>query len=293
MSKQAPPHPEELDTLEAERESAIANVKSDGSIYPEFVTIPGHDTPEDREHPCWKPDADAEADDALAHSLGTEGQRQEIVIRKVGSIVECIYGAGRIKAARLWNLANPTERLKLRYRKMAGATNKQLARWIVVENEHRKIVSVEHKAEQAARLMQKYGETLEDVASLFRVTEQTIESWLRILDMSPEARQAYREGAVSKADLERIQHLKPEDQTATVELARENGKSLGETAAGAGLPPKSPKAPRAPRGEGSTRPGPAEMRKAMEDNTISDVAISWREALAWAAGDRPYLTKPA
>lgn len=260
------------------------------SYPPEAYTIVGLDTDDGEEHPLWDPSCNDEPDEVLAESLGTRGQLQAIVIRKNGDRLEVVAGRSRVKAARLWNTANPDRKIELRNTVRRGDSPVELVELVIAENEHRKPKPIVVRARMAQKLLN-LGRTMEQVAKLYHVHVTTLYAWLETLDTAPEIQAAMEHDGLSKAEVDEIANLTHKDQAAVLELAKEGGTTLAEAAEAAGvkLPPKRRRP--MPRSETKTRiPGRDDMRAAIEED-IADDEITWRDALRWVLGERDYLIK--
>jgi ParB family chromosome partitioning protein len=274
-------------------------------IDPRHVTIVGVDTDDGTEHPLWQPGLTGDPDEELAESLGENGQLQAIVVRKNGPRVECVAGRERVKAARLWNDANPGAPLLL-FWKLAprGADDATLVQIVIAENEHRRDKPVVWKARMAERMLSR-GRSTTDVARLFRVSAPTVREWLETLDVAPAVLSAVEAGEVSPADARAVRDIPHVDQEAALALVREQtreqmpagSRPARKVAASRGPAPKK-RAKRGPRdrpslastaGVRKKRPTPQEIKAAAEDPEIPNV--DWRVALLWSIGERPFLVQ--
>lgn len=285
--------PERSAEWEAERAAAIKNVRSDGSIDPEFITIPGWDN-DDEASAQWEPGAEEEPDEEFAVELVRDTQLYPVLIVKEGDKIESLDGRTRIKALRWWNEQHPESTIKIHYEKVSGVSVKDRARRIVISNEHRRPKSIIVKAKMCVRLHERFGESWRDIADLYRVTLQTVEAWVSSLDMAPEI-QAALDAGLSKAQADHVADMSHADQAAALELAKETGASLAQVADDIkGVIPET-RAPLRRRSGGSShtpssRPGVPEVREAIEKVDLSGITAT--EALQWVVGDRPNLLNP-
>lgn len=275
---------------------------------PAHLTIVGVDTPDGPEHPLWQPGLTDEADEELAESLGEHGQLQAIVVRKNGPMVEVVAGRERVKACRLWNDANAEKKILLHW-KLAprGIPDADLVGIVIAENEHRRDKPVIWKARMAERLISR-GRSTTDVARLFRVSAPTVREWLETLDAAPAVLQAVESGEITAADARAVADVPHVDQEAALELVREQtaaAKPAGsktaqpvKKAASRGAPAPKKRGKRGPKerpslastaGVRKKRPSPVEIKAAVEENTIADDAVTWREFGLWVLGERPFL----
>lgn len=255
-------------------------------IDPMSLTLVGVDTGDDPSHPLWD-DLD-EVDEDLAESLGEHGQQQSILVRKNGPRIEVVSGRERTKAARLWNAANPDRAITLFWRLSRGNDDARLRELVVIENEHRKEKSIVWRARRAQAMHDMDGKSWTDIARVFRVTPQTVQSWRETLDAASPILEAVIGEEFTAADAREVTELTHKDQVAVLEIARDEGTTLGEAMDLAGVrPPGRRGAARGAAGRPSGRPGVAELRAARDDKSIPDDEFTWREVVSWALGERP------
>lgn len=283
-------------------------------ITPHALTIVGVDTDDGPEHPLWQPGLTSDADEELAESLGLHGQMQPIVIRKNGPRIEVVAGRERVKACRLWNDANTGSKILLQWRLAPrGIDDDQLIRLVIVENEHRRAKPLLWKAKMAARLVDQRNRPVAEVAALFQVSSETIREWLRTLaSASPKLVEAAENGEVSAADVRKIADMTHADQDVALELVREQQAAQEQVVILADKPPRKAAA-RGPAGPArgkkrprrgprerptladaagkKKRPTPQEIRAAVEEGSLADDVVTWREFGMWVLGDRPFLVQ--
>jgi len=277
----------------AAKQALDAPRKSVFMVDPGKLVLIGLDTEDGPEHPLYDETVTDEPDETMAESLGIHGQQQAIVCRKNGDALEVIAGRTRTKAARLWNDCHPDDPIVLECRIVRGKTDVELLELLVVENEHRRDKSPIVKARLALRLLER-GRTVAQVAAVFRVGIETIKTWTGedtmsagLVDLAPEIQTAM-EGGLSIAQAQSVESLSHKDQAAALEIARETGERLSTVAEGLGV--RMP--PRRRIGSShnpSTRPSLADVRAAIEDETIDLNTIPTLRFAQWVVGDVPYL----
>lgn len=274
---------EAVDTSAAE--PRVAKLPPPGvGISPLDVTLVGLDTGDREEHPLYDDTVHDEPDEEMAQSLGENGQLMAILLRKNGPLIEVIDGRDRTKAARLWNEANPGKPILLQWRLFRGKSDAELLDAMVVANEHRKDKPVIWKARMAYRMIG-YGRSTADAARRFKVSPETIRSWLEALDAATPIQEAMLTGEFSANDAKAVTDLLHKDQVAVLELARENGTSLSN-ARDAVIGPAPRRAARSRATPSSTkRRGAEEIRSAIEDKDIPDDAFPWRKFGLWMLGE--------
>lgn len=84
-------------------------------IPPEHLTLVGIDTRDGPTHPLW--DASEHEDEDLALALGERGQddSESVAVRMMNGRIEVVANAAVVRAARLWNDANPDKAIALRW----------------------------------------------------------------------------------------------------------------------------------------------------------------------------------
>jgi ParB-like chromosome segregation protein Spo0J len=279
----------------AKKQAIDAPRKTTFMLRPERITIIGRgsladskytsplDTTDGPEHPLFDPRALDEPDAELAEGMfgpTGQGQIQPITVTKEGERYLLAAGRGRTLAGRLWNVVHSDEEpVELECKLSRGKSATELLELVIAENEHRREVPVVLKAKMAQRLLDR-GRSFEHVASLYRVSVQTLQTWLPALDMSQALQDAQASGERSKYEADKVAHLSHADQDAALELARETGARLGDV-----VEPPLPTTTRR-RGsshEPSTKPGAAKMIEVLKDAKLPD-DLPWRGVLAWAAG---------
>jgi ParB-like chromosome segregation protein Spo0J len=255
-----------------------------------------HDTKDGPEHELYDPRALDDPDEEFAEDLfgpDGQGQAQPIVVRKNGDQYEVGAGRGRTLAGRLWNHVHPDDPVEIECKLGRGKNATEWLELMIAENEHRREVPIISKAKMAQRLLDR-GRPIERVARLYRVEVPTLKGWLESLDFSPAIQAAMESGDVSKYEADKVADLPHKDQTAVLDLAREENTTLGEAAERAGVRTRQRGSSHNP----SSRPPITEIRAELEDDTIADADIIGTtpleirtHILKWVLGDVPHLNR--
>jgi ParB family chromosome partitioning protein len=165
------------------------------------ITDPKHPLYDERVHmptPQW-----------LIDSIAAKGVRTAITIRKNGDRLEVVVGRQRVRAARLVNKQRKAQGLKpirIPAYLERGVDDKNLISDIITENEHRTPDEILVKASKAARAI-RFGSSIGEVAKDFRVTPETVENWLKLLDLHPKISAAVARGEVKYTVAMRLARL--------------------------------------------------------------------------------------
>jgi ParB family transcriptional regulator, chromosome partitioning protein len=239
---------------------------------PNVVVIIGLDTPHGPEHVLYDARILEPLREATVLDMMKRGVVTPIVVRKDGSDAVVIDGRRRVMHAReanrrLAELGQPLIRVP------AGSprrgTDTDHFETLVVLNEHREADGPLNRARKAVTLLNR-GRTEEEVAQLFAVSVPTLKNLLSLLDLSPEAQQAFSLKEIGLTEAYSLARQSRDDQVRTLE-------NRPKTAA------------RVARKRGPSRAELLKQIKAVQAKPASEYNEGVIQALQFAIGDVPAL----
>lgn len=132
----------------------------------------------------------------LIASLKTQGQLQPIGIRKDGDKVVAVYGFSRVRALRAVNESVPGEKMLCKCLYLDINEFEAFTRNIT-ENRERNAVSVVDTAINIAKLRDRFGKTLDEIAALYRRSPAWVRSHLHILGLDEPTRRKLHTGELA------------------------------------------------------------------------------------------------
>ena len=243
----------------------------------EHLVIVGRDTPDGPGSPGYDVRGLEEPDEVLAASLGRLGQLENILVVRNGPKYHVVAGRRRVLAARLWNEAHDQQKILLRGVVVRGWDDARQLEATIAENELRKPDAPINKARKAQRLID-HGRSTQEICAAFGCSQQLLDSWLELLDLSPEVQAQIDREEIAAAQARELVDWPHADQTTVVQISEETKEPVRRVARA--LAPGSRR-----RWEPVTkRRTKSEIEDAIEDITIQDGAVDWRHALRWAIG---------
>lgn len=126
----------------------------------------------------------------LAESVRLHGVIQPVVVRGVEGRFQLVAGERRFRAAKLAGI----DRIPARVLELDDRQTFEIA---LIENLQRRDLNAIEKAEAFRGYLDKFGVTHEKLAEHLGVDRSTVTNLVRLLDLSPAAREAARSGAIS------------------------------------------------------------------------------------------------
>lgn len=160
---------------------------------------------------------DDESIASLAESITRHGVLQPVIVRRQGERFVLLAGERRLRASRVAGL----RRVPAILREDAGLTAFEIA---LVENLQREDLNPLDEASAYRRLLDEGDRTQTDVAALVGKSRAHVANMLRLLGLSPEARRALADGAITSGHARAILSL-PDDADEATFLARLIGES--------------------------------------------------------------------
>lgn len=233
-------------------------------------------------HPLYDDRVLIPRNDARVAETIKNGIEEPIIGRKNGELIEVVEGRQRVLDMRAANLAidkSGGTRHRIRVILKRGA-DLDAMKTMVRSNEWRTPDEVFNKAKKANRL-QEFGASIDEIATEFGVTTNTVKNWLKLLEMDDKVQKAARVGQVTIT--EAIKWSK-EPREVQVEMLKAHKKA---TKTRASDPYKSGN--KGKKGNGSKTgnktqvkaPGKAKIRLLIEALPESKT----KAALQWAVGD--------
>lgn len=128
---------------------------------------------------------------SLARSIRSNGIIQPLVVRRVNEHYELIAGERRLRASVLAGLETVPVVVR-------DVTDKEVLKLALIENIHRDDLNALEIAEGYHRLIEEFGLTHLDVASIFNKSRSAITNSLRLLNLSDAVKQALFDGKISE-----------------------------------------------------------------------------------------------
>jgi ParB-like chromosome segregation protein Spo0J len=200
--------------------TTIANAKRvDGfTMAPEDLTIIGFDTPHKQgEHPLWDERALEEPSEEMIRNIMVYGVLETLLVNKNAACIEVVNGRRRTKAARAANkriVEAGGVPLRVKVSLVRGSED-TLMGTMITTNELRKDDSFYVRAQKCARLHAKLHDK-NAVAIAFGVELNTINSYLRFVDLHPEVQEAVREETLSAHAALRLWNLPKDEQVSSL-----------------------------------------------------------------------------
>lgn len=193
---------EVLTALDEQKVTTVNLVKSKfpalSQAYPAQVKVIGIDTKDGPEHPLWDPRNNLPLDEMMVRSIMTHGVIKPIICQKVGTDSVVVDGRRRVlharEAARRAAAAGE-ETLKIPVIWSKGADELQMARKEIA-NRYGVTDGPLTSAKNCQRMIDR-GISLEDVATAFGVSGQTITNWLSLLGLDEDVRKAMEKDELS------------------------------------------------------------------------------------------------
>ncbi len=179
---------------------------------------------EDKNHPLYDERVHLPVDEGLVRSIDKHGVLQSILLRRNGDLLEVAIGRQRVKAAREVNRrrredGRPAIRIMASFRR---GEDKSFIEAGIAENERRRPDEILIKAAKANRALQ-YGSTMEEIAEEFGVVAETVENWLKLLELHPRITAAVSRGEVRYTVAMRLAKLPREKQLAKYKKLKKAG----------------------------------------------------------------------
>ena len=186
---------------------------------------------EDENDPLYDPRVKLPLDENLMKNMMVFGNLEPIIGRKVGEKVVVVDGRQRVKAARAANVLLAERGKELIRMKvcMYRGTSTDTFGVMISTNENRTDDGPLARAEKMNRYMS-MGRTEDEAAVAFGVNVQTINTWLKLLDLSVKLRRAVERGQVSASAAVTLSTLSPEDQDAALDELKSDGPPTAERA---------------------------------------------------------------
>ncbi len=152
----------------------------------------------DKNHPLYDPRVEDDPSENMIANVAMHGVLEPILVRKNGNAIEVIAGRGRTKAVleanrRLRAEGKPTLLIPAMVK---GGSDKDLFGIVISENEIRREDSMINKGEKARKLLN-MGHTVQEIAVIFGVTRQAVETWLTVEQLPDQIKGAVETGELS------------------------------------------------------------------------------------------------
>jgi len=186
---------------------------------------------DDKAHPLYDARVNMPLNEGLVRNVMVYGVIEPVIIRKDGEKIEVIDGRQRVKAAREANKrlkAEGKETLEVPCMLRRGE-DAMLFGVSVSANENRADDSILAKAIKAGRLLD-MGKDAEYISLVFGVTENTVRTWIGLLNLSAELKKAVEGGEVSPSAAAKLADLSREDQAKALAEMRATGNKTTKAA---------------------------------------------------------------
>ena len=154
---------------------------------------------------------DAEAITELAESIRRHGVLQPLLVRAVGDKYQLVAGERRWRAAQQIGLENIACRV-------VELQDSQVCEAAIEENLKRQDLNVLEKAEAFRDYLERFGGTVEDLASRLSMNRSTVSNMMRLLELPEHVQEAVRQDRISGGHARALLPLPAEDQ---MELTRQ------------------------------------------------------------------------
>lgn len=233
-------------------------------VFPEDLVIIGLDTKDGTEHPLWDPRIMDPVEPKMVANVRAYGVFEPVIMQRLedGRVV-VLDGRQRVRAAREANKqakAAGEEPMRVpvaNIRKGDVATAQGI---MISANEIRRDDTMAVKAEKAKKLVEVYGRTQAEVATMFGVSVEAVRGWLALADAPEEVKQAVASGAVAPSTAVAIARLPAAERPAQLEKATA-AKAAGKRMTGAQLDQSAKAAKDATGTVATVAPSKAVLRK--------------------------------
>lgn len=182
-------------------------------VCPTTVKIVGLDTEDGPEHPLWQDRATLGLDEAKVMTAFTHGIDEVVTVTKDNLVVGGRQRTKALRAANELRVKAGLEPHMLKIMIKKSDDPKALVGAMVRENALRVDLTPHQKAEQAQKMVETQGFSLEEVASEFGVGVQCVKNWLSVIKMAPEVKAAVKAGKISSDKaLKEFRKVRPEKQ---------------------------------------------------------------------------------
>ncbi len=154
---------------------------------------------------------DAEAITELAESIRRHGVLQPLLVRAVGDKYQLVAGERRWRAAQQIGLENIACRV-------VELQDSQVCEAAIEENLKRQDLNVLEKAEAFRDYLERFGGTVEDLASRLSMNRSTVSNMMRLLELPEHVQEAVRQDRISGGHARALLPLPAEAQ---MELTRQ------------------------------------------------------------------------
>lgn len=183
------------------------------TIDPKEVTIIGLDTKDGPEHPLYQDRIHLPITPEFVANIDTFGVKQNVLLwRQEGKLI-VVFGRQRTRAARVVNedrIAKGMAPLKIPYI-VARGDIKDMVSYMTLENEARVDDTPKVKGMQAQRMLD-MGFSVEEIATRYACSPQTINNYLKLLEATPEIQAAVESGTISATKGVAASRLPKEEQ---------------------------------------------------------------------------------
>ncbi len=192
------------------------------------IKIVGLDTEHKRnEHPLYDARVFLPVRESLVVSMMENGFLGSIVTAKDGEDLLVVDGKQRVRAAREANIrfekAGSDRRIMVATAAPMRGEDSSKVGALATLNEHRTIDNIIERARKMAYMM-RFENTEKQVAVAFGETEQTVKNYLKVLDCHPDVIKSAERGEVAPSVLVTLSALTRDEQLATFETMRAEGK---------------------------------------------------------------------
>jgi len=266
---------------------------------PSDLRIIGLDTDDGEEHPLWDPTASEPVSEAFARELDENGQLEPVLFARAGEgEADVVAGRRRVKGIRLVNMwrkdrpsdgsQGPSEPMVVTAILHDGDA-KALARAVASENANRKDHSLLEKAASVKRLIEQFGVTLEEAATTFGTTSQTVKNRLALLNTCKVVQQAIVKGEINVTSAVKLAGLSKEDQLSALETLKKEGATSAVAARVARKAKRKKAGGKAAKVETNAYPVPGKRlrRKIVEHEDAANLPDGFLLGIRWANGDIP------
>jgi ParB/RepB/Spo0J family partition protein len=175
----------------------------------------------------------------IVDSIIRHGQLQPVTIRQTAKKPVLVAGFSRWRAVAKINKEHLTERpLRLRC-SYTALTEKQAFMANVEENRVRNATTPIDDAYNIQRMVNVYGMTEKEVAETYRVSVAWVKGRLQLIELTPEAEKAYREGRIAGPAAKEIAKLSRDMQKKIVAESKDKKITKSDVSAISGKPAAS------------------------------------------------------
>jgi ParB family chromosome partitioning protein len=200
----------------------------------------------DKTHPLYDPRVEDEPEERFIANVAMHGVLEPVLVRKNGDQIEVVAGRGRTKAATEANrrLAAEGKPLILVPIMVKGGNDADLFGVMISENEIRREDTMLVKGQKARKLLN-MGHTVQQIAVVFGVSRQAVETWLAAEELPQPIKDAVEAGEITAtAALQLGGHTREEQVKRFNDLKQQGAKTTVANTRSAAAAPDNKPAPR-------------------------------------------------